>query len=68
MCITEPDFLPFLNTSSAQKLKKTKTYKSEYKAANTAIWIIGNKQFFKVGLISDMIYGDICFYKCLFGK
>ena len=34
MYVTEPVFLPFLNASSAQKWKKTKIYKSEYRAGN----------------------------------
>ena len=32
--ITEPDSLPFLKSSSAQKRKKTKICKSEYRAGN----------------------------------
>ena len=38
MYITEPDFLPFLNASSTQKWKKTKIYKSEYRAGNITQW------------------------------
>ena len=38
MYITEPDSLPFLNTSSAQKWKKTKICKSEYRAGNITQW------------------------------
>ena len=34
MYITEPDFLPFLKDSSAQKWKKTKIYKSQYRVRN----------------------------------
>ena len=36
--ITEPDFPPFLNASSAQKWKKTKFYKSVNRARNTTQW------------------------------
>ena len=38
MYITEPRFLPFLNASSVQKWKKTKIYKSEYRAGNIMQW------------------------------
>ena len=33
-----PVFLPFLNASSVQKWKKTKIYKSEYRAGNITQW------------------------------
>ena len=33
-----PVFLPFLNASSVQKWKKTKIYKSEYRAGNIMQW------------------------------
>ena len=38
MYVTEPVFLPFLNASSVQKWKKTKIYKSEYRAGNIMQW------------------------------
>ena len=53
MYVTEPVFLPFLYASSAQKQKKTKIYKSEYRAGNIT------QQFYraiKLGIISVKIY------------
>ena len=38
MSATEPVFLPLLETSSTQKWKKTKIYKSEYRAGNITQW------------------------------
>ena len=38
MYVTEPVFLPCLNASSMQKWKKTKIYKSEYRAGNIMQW------------------------------
>ena len=105
--ITQPVFLPFLNASSAHKWKKTKTYKSKYRAGNIMQWfcraiklciisvmiypaimvknewgkkksftghlgdfffamqVIGNEQFFKVGLIIIFVYLEpSCFHFC----
>ena len=56
MCITEPDFLPFLNASSAKKWMKTKIYKSEYTAGNTMQWFC---RAIKVCIISVKIYAVI---------
>ena len=54
--ITEPDFLPFLNASSAQKWKKTKIYKSEYRAGNITQWFC---RAIKLCIISVKIYAAI---------
>ena len=54
--ITEPDFLPFLNASSAQKRKKTKIYKSEYRAGNITQWFC---RAIKMFIISVKIYAAI---------
>ena len=56
MYITEPDFLPFLNASSAQKWKKTKIYKSEYRAGNIMQWFC---RAIKLCIISVKIYAAI---------
>ena len=56
MYITEPDFLPLLNTSSAQKWKKTKIYKSEYRARNIMQWFCRPIKLF---IISVKIYAAI---------
>ena len=56
MCITEPDLLPFLNASSAQKWKKTKIYKSEYRAGNIMQWFY---RATKLCIISVKIYEAI---------
>ena len=53
MYITEPVFLPFLNASSAQKWKKTKIYKSEYRAGNIMQWFY---RAIKMYIISVKIY------------
>ena len=50
---TEPDFLPFLNSSSASKWKKTKTYKSEYRAGNITQWF---SRAIKLFVISVKVY------------
>ena len=54
--ITEPVFLPFLNASSAQKWRKTKIYKSEYRTGNIAQWIC---RTIKLCIISVKIYAAI---------
>ena len=54
--ITEPVFLPFLNASSAQKWKKTKIYKSEYRAGNIMQWFC---RAIKLCIISVKIYAAI---------
>ena len=56
MYITEPDFFPFLNASSAKKWKKTKIYKSEYRAGNITQWFCGA---IKLRIISVKIYTAI---------
>ena len=56
VCITEPDFLPFLNASSVQKRKKTKIYKSEYRARNITQWFC---RAIKLCIISVKIYTAI---------
>ena len=56
MCITEPDFAPFLKPSSAQKWKKTKIYKSEYRAGNIMQWFC---RAIKLCIISVEIYAVI---------
>ena len=56
MCITEPDFLPFMNASPAQKWKKTKIYKSKYRAGNIAHWFC---RTIKLCIISVKIYAAI---------
>ena len=56
MYITEPVFLPFLNASSAQKWKKTKIYKSEYRAGNITQWFC---RAIKLCIISVKIYNAI---------
>ena len=38
LCVTEPDLPPFPTASSVQKWKKTKSYKSEYRAGNITQW------------------------------
>ena len=53
MYITEPVFLPFLNASSAQKWKKTKIYKSEYRAGNITQWF---SRAIKLFVISVKVY------------
>ena len=53
MYITELDFLPFLNASSAQKWKKTKIYKSEYRAGNITQWFC---RAIKLCIVSVKIY------------
>ena len=54
--ITEPVFLPFLNSSSVQKWKKTKIYKSEYRAGNITQWFC---KAIKLRIISVKIYAAI---------
>ena len=56
MYIREPDFLAFLNASSAQKLKKTKIYKSKYRAGNIMQWFY---RAIKLCIISVKIYAAI---------
>ena len=56
MYITEPRFLPFLNASSVQKWKKTKIYKSEYRAGNIMQWFC---RAIKLCIISVKIYAAI---------
>ena len=56
MYIKEPDFLPFLNASSAQKWKKAKIYKSEYRAENITQWFW---RAIKLCIISVKIYTAI---------
>ena len=56
MYVTEPVFLPFLNASSAQKWKKTKIYKSEYRAGNITQWFY---RAIKLWIISVKIYAAI---------
>ena len=56
LSITVPDFLPFLNASSVQKWKKTKIYKSEYRAGNTTQWFC---RAVKMCIISVKIYAGI---------
>ena len=52
----EPVFLPFLNTGSVQKWKKTKIYKWEYRAGNIMQWFC---RAIKVCIISSKIYAAI---------
>ena len=54
--MTQPVFLPFLNASSAQEWKKTKIYKSEYRAGNITQWFC---RTIKLCIISVMIYAAI---------
>ena len=54
--VTEPVLLPFLNASSAQKWKKTKIYKSEYRAGNIMQWFYRD---IKLRIISVKIYDAI---------
>ena len=54
--ITELVFLPFLNSSSVQKWKKTKIYKSEYRAGNIMQWFC---RAIKLCIISVKIYAAI---------
>ena len=56
MYITEPDFLPFLNASSGQKWKKTKIFKSEYRAGNIMQWFC---RVTKLCIISVNVYAAI---------
>ena len=56
VCIIEPDFLPFLNASSAQKWKKTKICKSEYRAGNITQWFC---RAVKLCIISVKIYAAV---------
>ena len=56
VCIIEPDFLPFLNASSAQKWKKTKIYNSEYRAGNITQWFC---RAVKLCIISVKIYAAV---------
>ena len=51
-----PVFLPFLNASSVQKWKKTKIYKSEYRAGNIMQWFC---RAIKLCIISVKIYAAI---------
>ena len=53
VCITDPDSLPFLNASSVQKWKKTKTYKSEHRPGNIMQWFC---RAIKLCIISVKIY------------
>ena len=54
--VTEPVFLPFLNAGSAQKWKKTKIYKSEYRAGNITQWFC---RAIKLCIVSVKIYTAI---------
>ena len=54
--ITELVFLPFLNSNSVQKWKKTKIYKSEYRAGNIMQWFC---RAIKLCIISLKIYAAI---------
>ena len=56
MYITETLFLPFLNASSAQKGKKTKMYKSEYRAENVTQWF---SRGIKLCIISVKVYAAV---------
>ena len=56
MSVTERVFLPFLNASSAQKWKKTKIYKSEYRAGIITQWFC---RVTKLRIISVEIYAAI---------
>ena len=56
MYVTEPVFLPCLNASSMQKWKKTKIYKSEYRAGNIMQWFC---RAIKLCIISVKIYAAI---------
>ena len=53
--VTEP-YVTFLNASSAQKWKKTKIYKSEYRAGNITQWFY---RAIKLCIISVKIYAVI---------
>ena len=57
--ITEPVFLPFLKASSAQKWKKTKMYKSEYRTGNITQWFC---RAVKLSILSVKIYVAIMIY------
>ena len=54
--MTQPVFLPFLNASSSQKWKKTKIYKSEYRAGNIRKWFC---RAIKLCNISVKIYAAV---------
>ena len=56
MSVIEPVFSPFLNDSSAQEWKKTKIYKSEYRADNITQWFC---RAIKLFIISVKIYATI---------
>ena len=56
MYIAEPDFLPFLHAKSAQKWKRTKIQRSEYRAGNIMQWFCRAK---KLCNISVKIYPAI---------
>ena len=62
--ITEPFFLPFLNASSARQWKKTKIYKSQYRAGNVMQWFC---RAVKLSIISVEIYAAIM-VKVTFGN
>ena len=62
MYITESDFLPSLNASSAQKWKKTKVYKSEYRAGIITQWL---RRAIKLCITSVKIYAAIIIVKAI---
>ena len=57
--ITEPVFLPFLKANSAQKWKKAKMYKSEYRTGNITQWFC---RAVKLSILSVKIYVAIMIY------